>query len=368
MASSTSPLPPLLDRWMRDVLDGPLPSERRATCDDCAMCPQPGETTPDHAVFYNPTTKCCTFMPTLWNFQVGALLADASPEAAAGRRTVEARLEAGIAVSPLGCLRPPVYQAAYGLITGSFGQVPSMRCPHYLEEGGRCGVWRARESTCATWFCKHERGALGKEFWERVHHLLGLAEEAVARWVVLELDVGSSTLASLLPIPAVAQLTALQPEDFEGARTPAARARAWGQWAGRERAFFLEAHALVAQLRWEDVRALGGVELWAAERVVQSVFARHRSRALPRRLVGGYVESLALPDGGMLVTSYAYTDPLRLSPMVVAALRFFDGRPVAAARAACEAEAGVLLDPALVRRLVDFGILEEPDGLDPPGA
>ncbi|MBK8003497.1 MAG: hypothetical protein IPK12_06005 [Gemmatimonadetes bacterium] len=365
MASSPSPLPPLLDRWMREALGGPMPQERRATCDDCAMCQAPGGESSDDAVFFDPATKCCTYMPTLWNYQVGALLADASPEAAEGRRTVEARLDAGIAVGPLGCLRTPVYETAYRHIAGAFGRVPSMRCPHYLADGGRCGVWRARESTCATWFCKHERGELGKAFWDRLHQLLRAAERAVAHWVVLQLDVGDAALGTLLPPPAGALADLFTPEDFEGPRSPAERARVWGRWTGRERAFFAEAHARVARLRWRDIRALGGTELQALERLARAAYARHASAGLPGRLTAGSFEFSPLPGGGALVASYSHTDPLRLSPVVLAALRFFDGRPVRAARAASEAVDGVVLELPLLRRLVDFGVLAPADSSPP---
>lgn len=361
MASPTSPLPPLLDRWMREALGGPLPQERRATCADCAMCPAPGGDAPDDAVFFDPATKCCTYMPTLWNFQVGALLADDSPEAAEGRRTVEARLQAGTAVGPLGCLPTPLYELAYRRIEGSFGRAPSMRCPHYLPDGGRCGVWRARESTCATWFCKHERGETGKAFWERVHQLLRAAEAAVAHWVVLELDVGDAALANLHPGPGAQATAVFTPLEFEGPRTPAERARPWGRWAGRERAFFAAAHVRVARLRWPEVRAIGGVEVRALERLARAAYARHRSSRLPARLTVGNFDCTPLPDGGALVATYTATDPLRLSPAALAALRFFDGRPVARARAASEAEDGVTLPPGLLRRLVDFGILVPPE-------
>ncbi|MBK8006837.1 MAG: hypothetical protein IPK12_23960 [Gemmatimonadetes bacterium] len=361
MASRTSPLPPLLDRWMREALGGPMPLERRATCADCAMCPASGGDASDDAVFFDPATACCTYMPTLWNFQVGALLADDSPEAAEGRRTVEARLAAGLAVGTLGCLPTPLYELAYRRIEGAFGRVPSMRCPHYLPDGGRCGVWRARESTCATWFCKHERGEVGKLFWERLHQLLRAAERAVAEWVVLELDPGDEVLASLHPGPGAVATSVLTPADFEGPRTPTERAQPWGRWAGRERDFFAEAHARVTRLRWRDVRRLGGVELQALERLARVAYERVRSSRLPARLTVGSFDFTPLPDGGALVTSYIATDPLRLSPMVLAALRFFDGRPVARARAASEAEDGVSLDSALVRRLADFGILVAPE-------
>ena len=36
-------LPPLYQSWIDELLDGPIPEEREATCDDCAMLARPGE-------------------------------------------------------------------------------------------------------------------------------------------------------------------------------------------------------------------------------------------------------------------------------------------------------------------------------------
>jgi len=152
----TSPLPPRYAAWMDELLAGKIPAETHATCSDCAMCaansslPSSGLDRQSDARFYDPDVKCCSFVPVLWNFLVGDLLADASPESAAGRATVESRLAAGIAVTPLGLASPPVYSALYRHIGPAFGQTRAMLCPHYLSETGRCGVWRHRESTCAT--------------------------------------------------------------------------------------------------------------------------------------------------------------------------------------------------------------------------
>ena len=42
---------------------------------------------------YNPETKCCTYMPELWNFLVGRILDDDSADTALGRASVEARID-----------------------------------------------------------------------------------------------------------------------------------------------------------------------------------------------------------------------------------------------------------------------------------
>jgi hypothetical protein len=51
----------------------------------------------------------------------GDLLSDESPESAEGRITVERRLTAGVAVTPLGLERAPVYNVLYSHIPPAFG-------------------------------------------------------------------------------------------------------------------------------------------------------------------------------------------------------------------------------------------------------
>jgi hypothetical protein len=359
MTSATSPLPPLYHRWMRECLSGDIPNEPQATCQDCAMCRAPGQTeAANDPVFYDPRTKCCTYMPVLWNFLVGALLEDDSAEAATGRRTVEERIAAGIAVTPLGLNRPPAHEALYRHIADAFGRAQTMRCPHYIEEGGLCGVWRARESTCATWFCKHERGAVGQRFWHELHRLLAIAERQVASWCVIELDIGSDALAATLPFPPPPR-GPVTGADFDGRTTPEHWKLVWGKWAGREQDFYREAGRLTRALSWADVLALGGSELRAAVQLTQAAFERLATPRVPERLRAGVLHLSPAPGGGALVTTYSPVDPLRLSPAVLQILPYFDGRTTRAARQAITRELGYEMDRTLLQKLVDFEVLRD---------
>ncbi len=362
MPPSPSPLPPLYDRWMRECLSGDIPNEPKATCQDCAMCRAPGQASaPNDPVFYDPRSKCCTYMPTLWNFLVGALLEDGSPEAAQGRRTVEARIAAGISVSPIGLERPPAYAALYSHIPEAFGRAQSMRCPHYIEEGGLCGVWRARESTCATWFCKHERGAVAKRFWQELHRLLVITERQVAAWCVVQLDVGPEALSATFPFPPRPNIP-VTGADFDGQITPEDLKLVWGKWAGREQEFYREAGRLAGALSWAEVVALGGAEHQAAVQITRAAFERLRSPRLPGRLRTGVLHLAPQSDGGGVITTYSPLDPLQLSPAVLQILPYFNGRTTRAARQAIARELGHQVDAPLLQKLVDFGVLEDAAG------
>src|SRR5215210_4311433 len=102
-------LPPLYAAWVDQVLAGPLPSENKATCNDCAMCglaaSQPAR------ISFNDATKCCTYTPDLYNYLVGGILDEPNQELVPGRHEVIARLEKGLAVTPYGIYATSDYKA-----------------------------------------------------------------------------------------------------------------------------------------------------------------------------------------------------------------------------------------------------------------
>jgi hypothetical protein len=67
------------------------------------------------------------------------------------------------------------------------------------------------------------------------------------------------------------------------------------------------------------------------------------------------IEALESPTSS--VVAYSPFDPLEVPLELIGLLVHFDGSPVEEARRAIEQRHGVVLDDALVRKLVDFGIL-----------
>jgi hypothetical protein len=195
-----STLPPLYAGWIGELLDGPLPPEPEATCERCAMLPADGRRATE-GLYFHPEVKCCTYVPALPNFLVGRILADDDPALAAGRASVERRIDARAGVSPVGLEPPPVHALLYRASgEQAFGRSRALRCPHYLESaGGACGIWRHRNGVCSTWFCKHGRGATGQRFWHGLDQLLALIERELARWCLVRLDLDPRTLGRLLP-------------------------------------------------------------------------------------------------------------------------------------------------------------------------
>jgi hypothetical protein len=294
------------------------------------------------------------------NFLVGRILDDDDPALAVGRKTVEERLNSGVAVTPLGLGMPPIFTLLYSHTAGkTFGRSKALRCPHYLpENGGRCGIWKHRASVCATWYCKHVRGAVGARFWESLHQLLSAAELALSRWCVYELDMNVGALKRMFPARSPRnqdhQLDGLA---LDGKVDPQLYEAVWGAWLGREHEFFGKAAQLVNELRWEDIVSIGGAELRICERIVCDNFSQLASEELPPSLRVGNLNILSMDHESCRLTTYSPIDPLDLPRRLIDVLPYFEGRSIPNALAVIQENEGIQLSPELVRRLTDFEVL-----------
>jgi hypothetical protein len=356
------PLPPLYARWVSELLGGAIPREARATCDACPMQTQPAQESQDRLYFFDPVVKCCTYVPELYSFLVGRILADTDPLAQAGRATVEKRIAGGVGVTPLGLMQSPVFSLLYGSSSDSFGRSRTFRCPHFLEDTGRCGVWRHRESTCATWFCKHVRGSLGYAFWRKaLHYLLEVVERDLARWCVHRLFASDETLQHVVASSAwKAVAEPVTGDSIDNRVTPKAYAGLWGEWRGREQEFYGRCADLVSPLSWGEVLAICGPEARAYERLTRHAYQRLTSQEVPPTLSVGSFHLIQIQRGVSRINTYSDYDPLDVPGAVMEALPYFDDRSTEDALAKIEKERGLRLDPALLQKMVDFGLLVRP--------
>lgn len=361
-------LPPLYERWVTGFLGSAVPAEPEADCANCVMVPgRDGGRDPGRR-YFDPTTRCCTYLPELPNFLVGAIIADPDPSMAAGRRSVEARLDRGVAVTPLGLGKPAPYTLLYDHGTDGFGTSRALRCPHHLDDGS-CGIWPHRMSVCATWFCKHSRGAVGQRFWRALQALLSAVERELAIWCLLELDVGAESLAALLPPPnPAARRLEIDRFELDARPDPERYAALWGEWKGRERDLFVECGHRVARLEWPQVLSIAGAGLRARTRLVSSAFDELLSPTVPERLRAGDYRVAQAAPGWSLLTSYSGFDPLRLPSALMEALPCFDGRPVDEVLRSIERRKRLRLGRDLVQRLVDFRRLVPQPGRPPGGS
>jgi hypothetical protein len=315
--------------------------------------------------FFDPVIKCCTYVPVLHNFLVGRILSDDDAAVEPGRRTVEKRIKDGVAVTPLGLGHPPVFSLLYASSNNAFGRSRNLRCPHYLEDGGRCGVWRHRESTCATWFCKHDRGSVGYVFWHQsLHQLLMSVENDLARWSVLELGLGDQALRNLLAAESKSQTDRISGEAIDNKVDRESYQKLWGNWLGREAEFFVECARLVNPLSWNDVLAVTGPDVRAWALLTQDAYRDLISHEIPPALKAGPMHLVRITRDTARVSTYSAFDPVDIPTAVMESLHYFDGRKAEAAIASIAAEKGIRLDPSLVSKMVDFGLLVPPGTSD----
>jgi hypothetical protein len=342
-------LPALYAPWLRSIAGGPIPAEVNATCDRCAMLAPPGAR-PD-AAYFRPDTKCCAYQPSLPNFLAGRLLSESDPSMAEGRKVVEARIARRVAVKPSKVGAGGVFPLLYGATPFAFGRAPALRC-HYLSPDGECGVWKHRPGVCATWFCKHVRGATGQRFWKLADKLLREVERDLAYWCMAQHQVGFNEAAEpdSQARPHVSELDG----DIDWAQYR----RLWGSWAGRETEFYQACARLVETLTWEQVAERCGPRVGILAGLVRDACIHLQSLAIPERLQINQIRITDFDGKNYRVIASSAFDPLLMSARLAGVLRYFDGRPTEEALEAILAEQNLRLDASLVRKLVDFEILK----------
>lgn len=352
-------LPELYAAWLDQWLDGAVPDETQATCRNCAMLPlADGPLLADH--YFSPKVKCCSYIPALPNFLVGRILADAQPDLARGRQSTLARLQNPELANPLWLERSSLYDHKYDHRKEFFGQLDEMVCPHYVDqEGGLCGIWRHRNGVCATWFCKHIRGAVGHRFWTALRDLLIAIERDLAQWNALELEIPLEAVRDLGRADSRSQaIRLLEIEQTQPDLATGRRQQIWGKWAGREEDYYLECAQRVEALTWSEVLAICGPDVQALARLVDQAHRRHRSEKVPERLRPGQVKIISMAGEHVIVESYLGSDPLKIPRRIFDLLPRFDGRSTPEVITGITLATGLKVNPSLVRKLVDFKILE----------
>ncbi len=336
--------------WVDALLDGePVPTEPGATCDACAMLPDPEAPAAVGGTWFNPATRCCTYLPELSNFLVGGAL-EAGGEGAA---TTRARIEAREGMSPLGLYQDDLFRSRYFGSPEEFGRAELLVCPHF--SGGRCTIWAHREATCATWFCKHARGAVHKAFWNRLHQAMLRMERAMAVHCAVELGIPAEGLAVLLPL--VGPDGRARSHDIVSPGDRDDVARFWGPWTGREEDFFRACATVAEGASWDEVLAVGGAELRALIPVARMALSRTREHGLPARATLGTFQVLGLAAASVKVQGYNHLDPLDMPRALFDVLHHFDGRATVDALADASEVAGQEVPPGAIRMLLDFGVL-----------
>lgn len=348
-------LPELYQPLLPELFDTLAPTEQKATCGNCAMCPPKDAPPPSEDVtYFRPDTKCCTFEPRLPNYLVGAILADERPDLAEGRRRIRAKIAARVGVTPQWLAPPAKREVLFGAAwKNAFGRSLVLLCPYYQSEGGLCTIWRHREAVCSTFFCKYDAAADGEQFWRSVRGLVGYVERVVS-W---------HTTQALLPGHSTPVDRGLTLEDLEDLPPREAdHAALWGAWAGREEEYYLRCNELVRGLDRAGFRAL--LEDAEYTKRAETLAATHRtmeSPALPARLVPRPDLAARPAEGGVLVTTYSRYEPLLLTEALHEVVKAFGGGgTVSEIRERLLREEGIDVPEELLHGLHQYRVLVEP--------
>jgi Fe-S-cluster containining protein len=352
------PLPPLYQGWVREVLPGPIPREHRATCSSCAMIPlvdPPAPDTPSHA--FHSLSKCCTYLPEIPNYLVGAILADADPDGTFGKESVLGRIAQEGGVSVTGLQRTPLYEIAYKSASdaGAFGKMPALRCPHYIEGNGGCGVWKFRNSVCSTWFCKFSRGAVGSEFWKLLKSYLAAIEYDLSIHCALEAGASYDMVFTDLELRRVPVSKRVAEELVVDTHNMVMKDK-WGSWQGRQSESFLKCFEISNGLSWAEVRALCGPEVRVLEGAMLAAHAKLQDRHLPMVLKLATVSGHRIGKDWYQLATFSSHDPIAVTTEVWDHLPSFDGRPTTEVLETLPAEAAQSFTASEIQRLVDYRI------------
>lgn len=324
-------LPSLMRTWARAALDpAVVPVEHRA---DCRACPMVG----DESDAFHAEVRCCTYEPVLANFQVGAFFRAVDPRLERGRQRLAARIRERAGVTPLGIDRPPTYPLWRAADEARFGKDAELACG-YLDAGdehARCTVHVARNAVCATWFCKHTRGAHGGRFWLALRAFLAAMEESLAHHCLRELGVGDEALLAL----------ALEKDRPFQHPPPALYAALWGERRFEEQRFYAECHELVEGLDGASALAVGGATVDRHRRALLAAAGALEPRPLPEVVVLGPRTASERRGDRIALRTYRDSDPIVLTTDELETVATCEGGPgAAAADALGEARLRVLLD------------------------
>jgi hypothetical protein len=335
-------LPDIYRGFVPAFFERPAANERHATCHACVMCPPPVPDLPAES-YFSPSTKCCTYHPALPNYLVGGLLLDDSDAGREGRRRIEEKIARRVAVTPFGIHPPPRTQLMQIHAKAAFGRAESLVCPYLDRERGACTIWAQREGQCATWFCKHNNGEDGRNFWTGLRDYLFEMQRILVAHTLRELGFDADRI-----LTGPQQSADLDARDADDRAPDDARYSAlWGAWTGREAELYTTSFRIISALSRERYAALSGLH---DELLLHSLGHRHdaiTSPVLPDPLVKNPTMRVdRSADGSYLLTSYRNGEPTRMKKPIFELLDLFDGR-----RSTADVR-------ALVRTQTGFGVAD----------
>ncbi len=345
--------PAFYQSLLPEIFFCPIPQESLATCGNCVMCSEQAFSTPVDSELYNPNTKCCTYYPTLPNYLVGGLLADNESCHDEGRRRLLEIIRKRSGVSPLAVAMPPWYRLLYENNHGAFGRSERLLCPFYLGESGLCSLWKFRNSICFSYFCRHQAGLTGFQFWNGVRDYMVEVESILACLALRklgfkDLDLNRNPLGQKRSAP----VTGLSGKELDGSVDLDLYRRDWGRWEGNEEALFIETWRIVSHLNREDLqKAMGVHQQIRLDRLTQ-LHGVMTDQNLPSRLKRNPNIEVKYMDEKVVALPYKMGGFLEMDRVVFDALSHFNGtRSLDEVNQGLVERLNLALDVSLIRAL-----------------
>lgn len=356
-----SSLPLNYSKWIYEIIQGSIPTEKLATCHDCAMCKKTEEPEESAGLYFDPKVRCCSYIPELPNFLIGRILLENDPKNVPGRDKLIDRINGKLHATPLGLGSGKLYNLTYNNSGDAFGTSHHLRCPYYVENGDLCGIWKHRNSVCSTWFCKHERGNYGFRFWDSVKRLLNSIENDLAFACLKELRLNNDAIHQLLlkkeenepDNPA----RLLETPELDHQTDDKNYSTLWGSWAGKEMDYYRQCAHFVNKLSWKEVLALCGPEVPLLIPIVQEAYNRLQESELPEFLETGSLKISQITSDAVLIETYSKYNPLSVPPFIFEILAGFDGSHTPDVLRKLLEEKNMEVDEDFVRILLDYHIL-----------
>jgi len=342
------------------VFDRPEIEEKRATCNNCAMCDH-GQVAPVAMDYFEPTAKCCTYYPTLANYLVGGILADPSEHLAEGKRRIRERIARRMSVTPHFVGAPRKYSLLYAAARGSgaFGRSKALLCPYFDVDNaeGSCTIWRYREAVCSTYFCKYNDGKPGYDLWDTLKGYLSHVERMLARSVAMSIDRDLQQPAMLQTELTLEELEDRGPDDAEYARW-------WGKWVGREEEFYIACYERAMAVKPQDF-ADNVDDAAHGRRFIAELEARYdaigKQAVLPANLILAPGIRTRVAGESVVISSYNPYDGFSIEKELYDVLGKLDpAQTLPENLKRLDEEEGIQLAPELLQYLFTHGVLGEP--------
>jgi len=293
-------LPALYRSLLPELFARPIHQETKSDCDNCPMISQDCSRSLAKLPLggYHANTKCCSYQPGHVNYLVGGLLAEGKMPEGAARMRERIKRKLG---EPYGVSSPPDLRAKYeSMESGNIKVNEHLRCEFYNNSGaGSCGIWFYRDAVCSMFFCKHEHGADGKDFWAKAKEYLEFAEDQLSRYAAYRIDPDLYYRAE----------ARLQDEELEQTYE-----EMWGDFVGDEENFYRKCFEIVSALNVNEFQRIMGLEgmilLDELEQCFRKLGPMQKSHAL---ILSKQTHTMELDASTVAVSGHSNADYLTLS-------------------------------------------------------